>query len=202
MMSFDTVKKNLEALGYTVVCFDTKEEAAEYLDKQIDHKTVGFGGSVTLQQMGMYEKLSGHNEVFWHWQIPEGKTAPQILKEEQDAQIYLTSANGLAQTGEIVNIDGNCNRISAMVYGHEKVYFVIGKNKLAKDYDGALDHARNVAAPLNAKRLGKKTPCAVKGDRCYNCKSPDRICKGLSVLWGKPSTTNCEVVLIEEELGY
>lgn len=92
--------------------------------------------------------------------------------------------------------------MASIFYGHERVYLVVGKNKLAKDYDSALYRARNIAAPLNAKRLGMKTPCAVKADRCYDCKSPDRICCGLSVLWRKPMTGEFEVILIDEELGF
>lgn len=64
----------------------------------------------------------------------------------------------------------------------------MGENKITKDYDGALYRAKNIAASLNAKRLGVRTPCAIRGERCYNCKSPERICRGLSVLWGKPMT--------------
>ena len=79
-------------------------------------------------------------------------------------QQYIFSVNGLAETGEIINIDGNCNRVASIFYGHKKVYLVIGKNKLEKDYDSALYRARNVASPLNAKRVGAKTPCAMKGE--------------------------------------
>ncbi len=75
-------------------------------------------------------------------------------------------------------------------------------NKLEKDYDSALWRARNVASPMNAKRLGLKTPCAVNGDKCYNCKSPDRICRGLSVLWQKPKAGVYAGVLVHEDLGY
>ena len=92
--------------------------------------------------------------------------------------------------------------MASIFYGHKKVYLVVGENKIAKDYESALYRARNIAAPLNAKRLGVKTPCAVKGDRCYDCKSPERICRGLSVLWGKPMTGEFEVLLIHENLGY
>ena len=110
--------------------------------------------------------------------------------------------NGLAETGEIVNIDGNCNRVAASMFGPKRVYYVVGINKIAPDFEKALWRARNVAAPKNAQRLGKKTPCAVKADRCYDCKSPERICRGLSVLWRKPTGfEQAEVVLIEEELG-
>lgn len=122
-------------------------------------------------------------------------------KKAAQADVYIASANGLAETGEIINIDGAGNRIASTLYGHEKVYFVIGRNKLAPTYDEALWRARNIAAPKNAQRLGKKTPCAVKGDRCYDCKSPDRICCGLAVLWTAMMGMEMEVILVDEELG-
>ena len=75
---FSILKKNLIALGYTVSCFDTTEEATRYLDTQIHHQTVGFAGSMTLEKMGLYECLSAHNEVHWHQRIPEGKTSNVI----------------------------------------------------------------------------------------------------------------------------
>ncbi len=201
-MDFTKIKENLEKRGYQVSCFETAREAAEYMDAQIDRKTVGFGGSVTLDQMGLYEKLALHNDVRWHWRIPEGKTERDMRVEANEAEIYVSSVNGLAETGEIINIDGTCNRVAAIFYGHEKVFLVAGENKIAKDYDNALYRARNVASPLNAKRLGSKTPCALKGDRCYDCDSPGRICRGLSVLWEKPMAGEFEVVLIHEELGF
>ncbi|MBR5774007.1 MAG: lactate utilization protein [Clostridia bacterium] len=201
-MDFTVVKQNLESHGFGVSVFETAREAAEYLDKQIDGKTVGFGGSVTLEQMGLYEILSRHNEVRWHHRIPENMTRREIIDLANSSQIYLSSVNGLAETGEIINIDNTGNRVGAIFYGHEKVYLVVGANKIAPDYEGALWRARNIAAPPNARRLNRKTPCAVNADRCYNCTSPDRICRGLSVLWELPAMGNIEVVLINENLGY
>lgn len=201
-MDFSTVEKNLKDRGYGVTIFENQEEAVEYLDAQIDHQTVGFGGSVTLEQMGLYEVLQSHNEVFWHWRVPEGKTAQEVRQEAGSAKIYLSSVNGLAETGEIINIDGNCNRVASIFYGHEKVYLILGENKIEEDYERALYRARNTAAPLNAKRLGVKTPCAREGDKCYDCKSPDRICRGLSVLWEKPMSCEFEVILIRQALGF
>ena len=119
-----------------------------------------------------------------------------------DTDIYLTSANGVAETGEIINIDGTGNRVSSTLYGHKKVYFVIGINKIAPDYEKALWRARNIASPKNAQRIGVDTPCAVKGDKCYDCKSPQRICNALVVLWRKPKAFQAEVVIVGEELGY
>lgn len=201
-MDFAIVEKNLKDRGYAVTAFETTAEAVKYLDMQIDNRTVGFGGSVTLDQMNLFETLQSHNTVFWHHKVPAGKERKEAIAEANKAAVYISSVNGLAETGEIINIDGNCNRVASIFYGHEKVYLVAGKNKLAKDYDSALWRARNVASPLNAKRLGVNTPCAVKGDKCYDCNSPDRICRGLSVLWGKPRSGEFEVVLINEELGY
>ena len=200
-MSFETVKKNLEAKGYTVTCFETAAEAAEYLDRAIDGVTVGCGGSITLDQLGIYEKLTAHNTVYWHQHTPEGLTPVEMRDRAKNAKVYLSSVNGLAETGEVINIDGTGNRVASTYYGHEKVYLVVGKNKLAPDFDKALWRARNVAAPMNAKRLNRNTPC-VAGGHCFNCNSPERICRGLSVFWYKPGSAAFEVVLINENLGY
>ncbi len=201
-MDFTNIKKNLEALEYTVSCFETAAEAAEYLTGAIQNTTVGFGGSMTLKEMGLYEKLGETNKVYWHWILPEGMTQDDARAHARNTEVYLSSANGIAETGEIVNIDGNGNRVAETLFGHKKVYIIVGKNKIAPDYDGALWHARNVAAPKNAHRMNRKTPCAVNGDKCYDCKSPDRICRGLVVLWKKPMCCPYEVVLINEDLGY
>lgn len=196
MAELKKAAENLEKLGYTVKLFATKEEAADYLDGAIDKTSVGFGGSVTAQELGLYDRLAAHNEVHWHW-----VGGPGERKLAMNTAVYITSANGLAETGEIVNIDGGGNRVASTLYGHEKVYFVIGRNKLAPTYDEALWRARNIAAPKNAQRLGRKTPCAIKADRCYNCSSPDRICRGLVVMWGPMLGFETEIVLVDEDLG-
>ena len=89
-----------------------------------------------------------------------------------------------------------------MLYGHKKVYLVVGENKITSDCDSAIQRARNIAAPKNARRLGKKTPCAERADRCYNCSSPDRICKALSLLYEKPIGADVEIILLAESLGF
>ena len=157
---------------------------------------MAFGGSITLQEMGLYPRLSAHNRVVWHW---EGGS----LADAMTTDVYISSVNGLAETGEIINIDGTCNRVASTLFGHQTVYLVVGRNKIAPDYESALWRARNIAAPKNAQRLKRKTPCAAKGDRCYNCKSPERICKALTVLWGKPTAVaRMEIILVDQDLGY
>ena len=118
------------------------------------------------------------------------------------ADIYISSVNGISENGEIVNIDNTGNRVAAISYGPKKVYLVVGKNKIAPTLEAAIYRARNIAGPLNAKRLKRKTPCALNADRCYDCNSPERICRNLSVLWDKPTGAEYEIILINEELGY
>ena len=200
MPDMEKLRENLEKRGFAAVYFPTAKEAADYLDSAIDNTSVGFGGSVTLEQMGLYERLERHDRVNWHWRpTVDGADARQAA---MTAEHYITSVNGLAETGELINIDGTGNRVASTLYGHKKVWFVVGRNKLAPTYEEALWRARNIAAPKNAQRLKRKTPCAVKADHCYDCKSPERICRGLVVLWEAIGSMEMEVVLVDEALGY
>ena len=196
MADWTNLTKNLEQRGFVPKVFATAAEAVDYLDQAIDGVSVGFGGSMTVQEMGLYPRLAKHNNAVWHWN-KDG------LDQAAVTDVYICSANGLAETGEIVNIDGAGNRVASTIFGHKRVYLVVGRNKIAPDYDQALWRARNIAAPKNSQRLGLSTPCAANADRCYNCSSPDRICRALVVLWEKPrSVETMEVILIDEELGY
>lgn len=200
-MPFENLKKQLEANGFTVSVFASGEDAASYLNRELDGKTVGMGGSMTITGLGLKESLGSHNTLYSHGFTP-GDPA-EVQKLAADAEIYLLSANAIAEdTGEILNIDGTGNRAASSLYGHKKVYFVAGKNKVSPDFHSALHRLRNVVAPKNAQRLGRRTPCAAKGDRCYNCNSPERICRGLVVHYRKMNSMDMEVVLIDQELGY
>ena len=196
MTNWTKLTQSLEERGFSVRRFAIKEEAADYLDKEINGVSVGFGGSMTVQEMGLYPRLASHNDAVWHWDKAG-------LEQAAVTDVYITSVNGLAETGELINIDGTGNRVASTLFGHKKVYFVVGRNKVAPDYDAALWRARDIAAPKNCQRLGLKTPCAVKADKCYNCSSPDRSCRALVVLWEKPrDVERMEVILIDQELGY
>ena len=198
-MDIENAVRNLEKRGFAVSRFQTTEEARDYLAGKLTGETIGMGGSVTLQQMGLFDALSKNNTVWNHWvQSPD-----MARKNAAAADIYITSANAVAETGEIVNIDGSGNRVASTLFGKKEVYIVVGVNKFAENYDGAVWRARNVASPKNAQRLNRKTPCAKSGDKCYDCSSPERICKGLVVLWGAMmGVGRTEVVIVNEELGY
>ena len=195
-MAFEAVKERLLTLGYSVSEFETAAEAADYLDRVIDGTVVGIGGSVSVQQLNVYDRLCRHNTVRWHW-----VDGMDTLPAASDSRVYIASVNGLAETGEIINIDVFGNRVANLLYGHEKVYLIVGRNKLAPTYEEALWRARNIAAPQNAACKQSGTPRTVDG-RCHDCKSPGRICRGLTVQWMPMSGMETEVVLVNEDLGY
>ena len=189
---------------------ETAEEAAAYLSQEIHGKTVGMGDSMTLENMKMYERLSENNEVYDVQHI-ENKDYTSKERMEQFlsmarkclmTDVFLTSANAASETGELVNIDGTGNRISGSLFGHRKVYFVIGVNKICPTLDNAIFRARNVAAPKNVERHHYKNGCSFFNyKKCCDCSAPDRICNALVIYYKKMRNMDMEVVIINEELG-
>ena len=181
--------------------------AAEAVEKvlELTPKTdvVSWGGAMTVDELGIKQRMAQEGYTLLDRdtaQTPEEKQA--IMRQALTCGTFLMSSNAISKDGQLVNIDGNGNRVASSLYGHKKVWFIVGRNKLAPTYEEALWRARNIAAPKNAQRLGRKTPCAVHGDRCYDCKSPERICRGLVVLWEAVANMEMEVVLIDQDLGY
>ena len=198
-MDYAVLKKNFENHRFHTSYFETKEEAAAYLSNQIKGEKVGFGGSITAKVMNLFEVLGKDNEVIWHWeQGPEAR-----IRAKKESTVYILSANAAAETGQIINIDGTGNRLSESLFGPKRVYYVIGKNKIAPDLSSAMDRARNIACPKNAARFNKKTPCVVSDDqKCYDCNSPERICNAILILERPCTGMEVEMVFINEDLGY
>lgn len=201
-MELQNVAKALEKNRYDVKVFETKEEAAAYLEGLFDNMVIGFGDSQTMVQMGLHDKLAAHNMVIDPYRSADNDDFLRIAKDALTTEVFLTSVNGLTEDGVIVNLDGTGNRVAGSLFGHKKVYFIVGKNKIAADMEQVIWRVRNIAAPQNARRLKLRTPCAVKADKCYNCASPDRICNGLMIMMKKMNDIDMEVLLINEELGY
>ena len=199
MADLEKTGKNLENRGFRVHRFASGAEAAEFLVQTLHGTSIGIGGSVTIDTLGVYDRLCGSNEVFWHWK----NHAPETRERAGKAETYLCSANGVSENGEIVNIDGFGNRVAGTIYGPERVFLVVGRNKIAPDLNGAIDRARNIAAPLNARRLNRHTPCAVGEPRCHDCRSPEKICGVMTVFFMPPtSIKEFHVLLVNEDLGY
>jgi hypothetical protein len=196
-MNLEKTIYNLKLRGFGVQYFETGAEAADYICGEIKNSTVGIGGSKTVEAIGLYDKLSETNSVAWHWREPGMET----LKKAQVADYYISSANAISEDGQILNIDGTGNRISSTVFGHKKVFIVVGTNKLCGDFNSALERARNVAAVKNCTRFNGNTPCKLD-NKCHDCRSADKICRALTVLWAPMNNMETEVVIIGEDLGF
>lgn len=195
--------ENLRKNGFCVKYFEDSQSAKEaILDEVAPDQTVGFGGSMTIADLGIYEALKDRgNHIYWHWKAGEGEDRKKLLKKAAASDVYFSSTNAITECGRLVNIDGTCNRISGMLFGHDKVIIVAGVNKITRSLDEALIRIKNVAAPANAKRLDLKTPCAETG-KCMNCDNPHRICKATLIIDRQPGAVPITIYLINENLGY
>jgi L-lactate utilization protein LutB len=199
--TIDSLRRN----GFAVKYFESKEEAKTAIleDMPLD-ETVGFAGSVTVDEMKIYEALvSRGSKAFWHWKLTDSQsqTKEEVLAAAASADVFLSGTNAITEYGSLVNIDGTGNRLSGMLYGHKKVYIVVGVNKIAGSYEEAMLRIKNVASPANAKRLNRKTPCATLG-KCMNCDSEDRICKATLIIDRQPGGVPITLYLINENLGF
>ncbi len=196
--------KALENKGYKARYFATGKEAADYVCSQVKGCTVGFGGSATIEELDLVDRLAENNTCF----SPEMKYRPKELTFDAAAldtlrtDVFLLSVNGAAEDGTLVNIDGTGNRVGSSLFGHKKVFFLFSENKVMPTIEQAVERARNVASPKNAAFLECKTPCAVKGDKCYDCSSPERICNAMVIYMHAMEGTEMEAVLIGAPLGY
>ena len=196
-MNRELLKKNFENHEFHVSFFDTGAEAAQYLLTQIKDTTVATGGSMTMQALGLFDALKAQNKYYSH----TPKEDLEAFREELSADVFICSANGVSETGEIVNIDGTCNRVAGTIYGHNRVYLIVGKNKIVPTLADAIVRAKEVASPPNCKRLNRNTPCAVTG-KCIDCNSPERICHVTVIEERPPRHLYTEVVFVDEELGF
>ncbi|MDH5438882.1 MAG: lactate utilization protein [Candidatus Bathyarchaeota archaeon] len=199
------VRRTLAALernGFQTFFVSTRAEA---LDKVLSliptHANVGIGGSVTLREIDLIDALASRgNTVLQHWSQPE-ENLRAIMIKQLNSDVFLASSNAVTEDGRLVNIDKAGNRVVAMIFGPRKVILVIGVNKIVKDLEEGILRARNVAAPMNARRRGDKTPCATTGV-CTDCETPDRLCRVITIMEKKPSRTDVAVILVGEELGF
>jgi L-lactate utilization protein LutB len=204
------VEKTLEALkknGFEALYTPTKKEAvSKVLDFVVPEAVVGIGGSVSLRELGLPDLLrSRGHEVADHWEAGRrGATSDDVLeirRQQINSDVFITSTNAVTENGELINIDGGGQRVAAMIFGPKRVVVVAGVNKIVGDLKEGLDRVRNVASPMNARRLNRKTPCVVTGV-CSDCDSPDRICNATTIIHKKMGNTDTAIILVGEKLGY
>lgn len=200
----DRTIKKLEKNRIKAYYVEKREDVLPLLDEIIgDDEEVSVGGSVSLQETGVLEYLRNRNLKFLD-RYKEGLTSDEIqdiYRRSFFSDHYLTSSNAVTEEGELYNIDGNGNRVAAMIYGPKSVVLVVGYNKIVPDINAARTRLREIAAPANAMRLSKNTPCAQTG-YCSDCNSSDRICSSYVLLSRQKVENRIKVIIVGEELGY
>ena len=194
--------KNLQNRHFEAYYCKTREEAlAKALELIPAGSTVGWGGAMSAQQIGLMEALNKGDYVTFdrdRCATPEEKA--QAAKDSMFADFFLTGANALSLDGQMVNIDGAGNRVSAIIFGPKNVLVIAGMNKVMDDLDAAIHRARTVAAPMNKQRFDPNTPCAVTGS-CADCKVEGCICNHIVITRHCRPVGRIKFILVGEPLG-
>ncbi len=198
-----TVIKNLEKRQMEGYFVPDKKSALDLLLTLIpEGSSIGYGGSVSLSEIGALEALS--NEKYNLIKRENAKTpkeTEEIFKEILFCDYFLMSSNAVSVDGQLINVDGRGNRVSFLAYGPKNVILVCGMNKIVPDIEAGIDRVKTVAAPMNAVRLQRSTPCSVTGV-CGDCQSPDCICASTVITRRSHTKNRIKIILVGEELGY
>lgn len=195
------VAEAMNKRGFEAYYVSTAEEAkAKALELIPEGSVVSWGGSATVDQIGLKEEVLNKFSVINRDAAKSPEERMELMRQALTSDVFLMSANAITEDGELVNIDGNGNRVAALCFGPKEVIVVAGMNKVVKSLEDAWDRARNYAAPVNAQRFDLPNPCGKNG-QCANCKSPSCICTHLVVTrMGKNG--RIKVILVGEELGF
>ncbi|MDE6727596.1 MAG: lactate utilization protein [Oscillospiraceae bacterium] len=183
---------------------ENAEEACDIVRELVkDDALITTGGSMTLKECGVTDMLAAEfGGAYLDRSAGKDREAvEEIMRKAFVSDTYLASSNAVTEDGELYNVDGNGNRVSAMIYGPKQVVVVVGVNKIVKDLEEARERVEKIAAPKNTVRLNKATPCAKTGV-CGHCRSDDRICCSYVVLAQQRVADRIKVIIVNEELGY
>jgi L-lactate utilization protein LutB len=198
------VGEALKRNGIESFVIETREEALNRALGLIPKgATVGLGGSRTVREVGLLAALRDGDYTLYD-QYRDGisrEESMRIRKAGTHADCFVSGSNAITRDGKIVNVDGLGNRLAGFCFGPGKVIIVAGRNKIVPDLEAALDRVRNVAAPMNARRFGAKTPC-VETAECSDCDSPERICNLTLIIEKSRIEGRMNVLLVNEELGF
>ena len=195
--------ENFRRKAFDARYFETGNEATEHFFSEITTETtIGHGGSETLRQLGILDRLRGGGYRFLDRYVFGSSYDEQLDIRRQNlcADAFVASSNAVSIGGALVNIDGDGNRVSALSFGPRRVYLFIGRNKLCDDLDRAIYRARNVASVTLAIQYGMNTPCAKTG-ACHDCASPDRVCSYISIIEHCTPPERIRLLFINEDLG-
>lgn len=188
-------------MGATI-CLTTEEAVTAALDMVPEGAVVSWGGSMTLTELGLPERLKqGACTVLDRSEAKTPEEIESVYRDALSADVYFMSSNAITLDGRLINIDGRGNRLAALLYGPRKVVVIAGLNKVVRDTETAFSRIRNLASPMNARRLGKSTPCASTG-WCADCHCEESICCSEVVIRHSSVRGRIHVILVCQDLGY
>lgn len=194
--------KNLQSRHFEAYYCENKEEALKTALSLIpEGSTVGWGGAMSAQQIGLLEAVNnGPYNAIDRDKAPNPDEREKAMRSCLLADVFITGANALSLDGQMVNIDGNGNRVAAIVYGPRSIIVIAGMNKVMDTLEDALVRARTVAAPMNKQRFASQTPCEITG-ACGDCRSEGCICNQILTTRNSKPAGRIKVVLVGEALG-
>lgn len=195
--------KNLEKRHFEAYYCETKEAAlAKALELIPEGATVGWGGAYSAQQIGLPQALNAGNfNTIDRDQCATQEEKAKAARDCLSADFFLTGANAISLDGQMVNIDGNGNRVAAIIYGPQNILVIAGMNKVCDNLEAAVQRARTVAAPTNQQRFQGKTPCTATGS-CADCLSENCICNQIVITRNCRPAGRIKFILVGEALGF
>ena len=192
-------KRNIEAF----YCEDASSAVDLAMSLMEDGTTASYGGSETIKEIGLLDAIRNRAsiELVERTNIKTDADKKQHFLRCMTSDYFLMSSNAITIDGELVNIDGNGNRLACLIHGPEHVLIFAGMNKITADVESGIKRIRNIAAPPNAVRLNTQTPCHING-YCKDCQTEDCMCCQVVVTRHSRHTGRIKVILIGEELGY
>jgi len=207
-LRLNDLKSELEANNFEVFLVENRQAAnqivLETIIPQLKVKTVSWGGSMTVVASGVYEALKQRTDLTVFDTYDRTVSPEESMNRRRQAlaaDLFVMGSNAVTETGTLVNLDMFGNRVAGLTFGPKNVIVLVGRNKIVDDIEEAMYRIKNYAAPVNAARLDKKTPC-VKTGYCDDCKSPDRICNTWTITEKSYPKGRIKVVLINEDLGF
>ncbi len=195
--------KELESRNMEGYYAESGEEALKLaLDMIPEGSSISWGGSVSIKEIGLQQAVcQGNYKIYGRDATNTPEERRQVMIDAYGCDYFITSTNAITSTGELVNVDGMANRVSAIAFGPKNVLMIVGMNKVVKSVEDAISRTRNEAAPVNAQRFGIDTPC-VKTGVCFDCKSPDTICCQTLITRYSKIKGRIKVILVNEDLGF
>ena len=199
----NTIIKNLALRNMEGFFFETSAQAVEAILGMIpEESSICWGGSETFKETGMLDALkAGNYKLIDRMSATTAEERRAIYGEMAMSDYFFMSTNAITVNGELINIDGNSNRVGLLVHGPQHVFILVGMNKIVSDVEAGVKRVRTCACPPNAKRLSRNTPCGIVG-KCGECLAADCMCNNIVVTRRSGHTGRIKVFFIAEELGY